>query len=62
MHFALFNKFDNRFVGGDRPYWWVHIAHPMENISVDRFDVECDSTPGKTMIGTTSVLVHRHLL
>lgn len=34
------------FVGGDRPYWWVHFAHPMENLSVEHFNAECDTSPG----------------
>ena len=35
-----------RFVREERPHWCFHFAHPMDNLSVKYFNVECDSIPG----------------
>lgn len=40
------NCFD-RILRGDRPYWWIHETAQWKNVTLEQFELTCETGPGK---------------
>ena len=36
-----------RILRGDRPYWWIHETAKWENVTLQQFELTCETGPGK---------------
>lgn len=36
-----------RILRGDRPYWWIHETAKWKNVTLQQFELTCETGPGK---------------
>lgn len=38
-----------RVLRGDRPYWWVHESAKWQNVTIQQYELTCETGPGKEL-------------